>query len=272
MSDKASLEIKRVNGSRVSHGIIGLGLLVGMYNGPVSAATSQLISQQASVVAESIKEEAVVCAAGETEGTIGHSINEALAIHTELASATPNVESLFSVNSNCFGGLSGMFDLSFAIPSLSSILGAAAQAVVKYAQKKVCTVVSEVSGMVTTPINQAIRQVGGRASLGDLNGLSNGLLRGGLSQLDPSLGSSYHGAPAGGQYNVDLNPFNQAQTDFGGNSAVPVDDQGAPFTPSVQSVPSSIPEASSGDGSPSSGGATDSQDSSFSTRAGSLFN
>ena len=80
---------------------------------------------------------------------IGASIKTAIGAHSEMASATPNVESLFDVNSDCFSSIGQIFDLSFAIPSLASILSSAQDAVLKYAQKKVCTAVGKVSGMVT---------------------------------------------------------------------------------------------------------------------------
>lgn len=184
----------------------------------LASASSQLISQQSSVVADNIKADAEACATGTKDGTIGHSIKQALDIHTELASATPNVETLFDVGSDCFSGLSQIFDLSFSIPSLASILSAAQDAVMKYAQKKVCTAVNQVTGMVTSPINQAIGKVNGLSSFGDLNGLTNGLVQQGMSQIDPNLGSQYHSGTGGGTYTVGTNPFGISQVDFGGST------------------------------------------------------
>ena len=116
-------------------------------------ASSQLLSQQTSVVADSIKADAEACATGTQDGSIGHSIQQAMQIHQTIAAAPVNVESLFDVNSDCFSGLNQIYDLSFSIPSLSSIIGAASDAVMKYAQKKVCTAVNQVSGLITSPIN-----------------------------------------------------------------------------------------------------------------------
>lgn len=226
----------------------------------LGATSSTLISQQDSVVADAIKADAEDCATGTKEGTIGNSINQALAIHTELASATPNVETLFSATQDCFSGLSSLFDLSGSIPSLGSILASAQAAVLKYAQKKVCTAVQQVAGMVTTPINQAIGNVGGGTSIGDLNGMTNGLISGGMRTLDPQLGSSYHNAPAGATatYTVDVNPFNYIQTDFGGGSSAAPATQAAPMsapvTPVSPSPSSSSAAPSSSSGSSSSGG------------------
>lgn len=215
---------KSVGNRAVMGGVLGAWLLLA---GPAFAATSSLgstsstlLSEQSSVVAEAIKADAQDCADGTKEGTIGASINDALRIHTELAAATPNVESLFSATADCFGGLGSLFDLSGSIPSLGSIFAAAQQAVLKYAQKKVCTAIQQVSSMVTSPINQAIGKVSSGTSLADLNGLTNGLVSKGMSTLDPELGSSYHSTPAGYEatYTVDVNPFNYVQTDFGGGA------------------------------------------------------
>jgi hypothetical protein len=247
--------------------VLGASLLFG---GQAFAATSSLISQQDSVVADSIKAEAEDCAEGK-EGTIGHSIADALKIHTELASATPNVESLFSATQDCFSGLGSLFDLSGSIPSLGSILASAQAAVLKFAQKKVCTAVQQVTTMVTTPINQAIGKVGSGGSIGDLNGLTNGLVSGGMSQLDPQLGSSYHNAAAGAQatYTVDVNPFNYVQTDFGGAGAGSTNGGVSPVTtpaPAAPVAPASTPAVTP------SASSSGSSEPSFSEKASSLFN
>jgi hypothetical protein len=106
-------------------------------------------------MAAQIKTDAENCG----EVGIGASIKTAIGAHSEMAAATPNVESLFDVNDQCFASISQIADLSFAIPSLASILSAAQDAVLKYAQKKVCTAVNKVSGMVAAPINQTINSI-----------------------------------------------------------------------------------------------------------------
>ncbi|WP_426810513.1 hypothetical protein ABOC32_06725 [Pseudomonas sp. WOUb67] len=264
---------KSVGKRALMGGVLGALLLLA---GPAFAATSSLgstsstlLSEQSSVVAEAIKADAQDCADGTKEGTIGASINNALRIHTELAAATPNVESLFSATADCFGGLGSLFDLSGSIPSLGAIFAAAQEAVLKYAQKKVCTAVQQVSSMVTTPINQAIGKVSSGTSLGDLNGLTNGLVSKGMSTLDPELGSSYHSTPAGYEatYTVDVNPFNYVQTDFGGgastgtgtgtttSSAATTSTVAPAASTSSSSTSSSTSSSSSGSGSGSSGSA-----------------
>ena len=151
---------------------------------------------------------------------IGASIKTAIGAHSEMASATPNVESLFDVNDSCFASVSQIIDLSFSIPSLGSILSSAQDAVLKYAQKKVCSTVGKVSGMVTSPINQAIGQWN---TLGqqftDINGMANSAVGGSLSTLDPQLGSAYKPASAATGYSVNANAFGTNQTVFNAGGA-----------------------------------------------------
>ncbi|WP_274411019.1 hypothetical protein [Pseudomonas sp. NEEL19] len=236
----------------------------------LGATSSGLLSEQSSVVAEAIKADAQDCADGTKEGTIGASINDALRIHTELAAATPNVESLFSATADCFGGLGSLFDLSGSIPSLGSIFAAAQQAVLKYAQKKVCTAVQQVSSMVTSPINQAIGKVSSGTSLADLNGLTNGLVSKGMSTLDPELGSSYHSTPAGYEatYTVDVNPFNYVQTDFGGGTGTGTGTSSPAATNTVAPAASTPPASTSSSTSRSTSGSG----SGSSSSAAGLFN
>lgn len=251
--------------------VLASSVLVGalLMGGGASAATSNLISQQGSVVADSIKADAENCADG-AEGTIGHSIADALKIHTELASATPNVESLFAASADCFSGLSTLFDLSGSIPSLGSILASAQAAVIQFAQKKVCTAVQQVTSMVTTPINQAIGKVSAGSSIGDLNGLTNGLISQGMSTIDPQLGSSYHAAAPGAtvSYQVDVNPFNYSQTDFGGStsSGSAVSTPAATTTTVAPAPATATPTTSNSTSSGSSSGT------SFIDKASNLFN
>ena len=151
---------------------------------------------------------------------IGANIKTAIGVHTEMASATPNVESLFDVNDSCFASISQIIDLSFSIPSLASILSSAQDAVLKYAQKKVCSTVGKVSGMVTSPINQAIGQWN---TLGqqftDINGMANSAVGGSMSTLDPQLGSAYKPASAATGYSVNANAFGTNQTVFNAGGA-----------------------------------------------------
>lgn len=183
--------------------------------GSGSGSTSALISQQDSVVAEAIKQEATDCAKG-SAGTIGAAIATAMKVHSEMASASPNVESLFDVNSDCFSSVGQIFDLSPSIPSLASIMSAAQNAVLKYAQKKVCTAVNKVTGMVTTPINQAINKINQLQGFTDINGMANSAIGGAMSAIDPQLGSEYHGS-TGGTYTVNPNPFGLNETTFDGS-------------------------------------------------------
>ena len=210
------------NNTRFGFGILlGMSVMLAGYamsdsglGNTLASTSSTLLSQEESKIADNIKQDAEDCAKGTKEGTIGHAIKQAMLIHETFAAAPVNVESLFDANSNCFSGVSQIFDLSFAIPSLSSIISAASSAVLQYAQKQVCTAVNQVSSLVTTPINQAISAVNGMTSFGDLNGLANGLVQQGMSQIDPNIGAQYYTGTTGGTYTVNVNPFNATQTSF----------------------------------------------------------
>ena len=172
---------------------------------------------------------------------IGANIKTAIGAHSQMASATPNVESLFDVNDSCFASVSQIIDLSFSIPSLGSILSSAQDAVLKYAQKKVCSTVSKVSGMVTSPINQAIGQWN---TLGqqftDINGMANSAVGGSMSTLDPQLGSGYKPASVAIAYSVNANAFGSNQTVFSAGASTQQGAQTAPAT-SVQPQASQQP-------------------------------
>jgi len=189
--------------------IIFGGVVMPFYS--ISATTG--VTEQASAMDSSLKQEAAACAQGETPGTIGYAIKQAIAAHTDIASATPNVESLFNVSSDCFSGVSNMFDLSFAIPSIGSIMASAESAVEKYAAKKACSAVDQISGMVTSPINSAIDNVKKYDSI-------DNALSGEMSKLDPSLGSGYHGSNST-SYNINVNPFNSKNNTLAERSASP---------------------------------------------------
>ncbi|HNQ04886.1 MAG TPA: hypothetical protein PKH69_09765 [Thiobacillaceae bacterium] len=191
---------------------------------------------------------------------IGASIKTAIGAHSEMASATPNVESLFDVNDQCFASVSQIIDLSFSIPSLGSILSSAQDAVLKYAQKKVCSTVGKVSGMVTSPINQAIGQWN---TLGqqftDINGMANSAVGGSMSTLDPQLGSGYKPASAATSYSVNANAFGTNQTVFNTGAST---QQGAQTAPATSVQPQASQQAQP----------TQTEPQSFTAWASSLFN
>ena len=190
---------------------------------------------------------------------IGASIKTAIGAHSGMASATPNVESLFDVNDQCFASVSQIIDLSFSIPSLGSILSSAQDAVLKYAQKKVCSTVGKVSGMVTSPINQAIGQWN---TLGqqftDINGMANSAVGGSMSTLDPQLGSGYKPASAATAYSVNANAFGANQTVFSSGGT----QQGAQAAPATSVQPQASQQAQP----------TQTEPQSFTSWASSLFN
>lgn len=182
-----------------------------------SASAGSALAQADAAMAAQIKSDAENCG----QVGIGASIQTAIGAHSEMAAATPNVESLFDVSDQCFASISQIADLSFAIPSLASILSAAQDAVLKYAQKKVCTAVSKVSGMVAAPINQTINSINQVQGFTDINGMANSAIGGAMSVIDPQLGASYKPASTG-SYTVNANPFGASQTTFaGGSTATP---------------------------------------------------
>lgn len=177
-----------------------------------TVAVDTTTSPETAGLDEEARKEEERCAAGE-EGSQGEAIEDAVKIHIELGSALPDVEKLFDQAGDCFSKLNKLYDLSFSIPSLSSIINSAQQAVIDYAKQKVCTAVYKASEMVTSPINQAIDKINSQhARYFDLNGLSNKLVQGGLSKIDPNLGKQYLSPPKEGEYTIPS--FSEAQTTF----------------------------------------------------------
>lgn len=180
-------------------------------NSPNPGANSALLSQQQSVIASNIQQDAEQCATGSQPGTIGYAIQQAQNAHLQLASVRPNTDALFNVNNNCFTGLSQLFDLSFAIPTLGSILSSAQQAVMQYAKQQVCQAVGQVTSQVTTPLNQAITSVNGQYGASGINGM----LGQQMSTIDPNLGSAWNSnATTNGSYSVNANSFGANQSSF----------------------------------------------------------
>ena len=199
--------------------------------GSGSASAGSALAQVDAAMAAQIKTDAENCG----EAGIGASIKTAIGAHSEMAAATPNVESLFDVNDQCFASISQIADLSFAIPSLASILSAAQDAVLKYAQKKVCTAVNKVSGMVAAPINQTINSINQVQGFTDINGVANSAIGGALGGIDPQLGSAYKPASTG-SYTVNANPFGANQTTFTGGSTATPQSSVAPATAQPQAA------------------------------------
>ena len=109
-----------------------------MFSTGGSGASSGVSSEMAAVDAamtQKMQDDLKNC----DEVGIGANIKTAIGAHSQMASATPNVESLFDPSDSCFSSVSQIIDLSFSIPSLGSILSSAQDAVLKYAQKKVCS-------------------------------------------------------------------------------------------------------------------------------------
>lgn len=176
-----------------------------------TGASSSLLSQQQSVIASNIQQDAALCATGSQPGTIGYAIQQAQNAHLQLASVRPNTDQLFQAGSGCFGGLTQLFDLSFAIPSLGSILSSAENAVMQYAKQQVCQATNQVTSQVTTPLNQAITSVGGQYGASGINGM----LGQQMSTIDPNLGSAWNAnATTNGSYTINANSFGANQSSF----------------------------------------------------------
>lgn len=196
------------------------------------------MAQEVSIRANEVRAEEADCIQG--NAGIGKAINDAITAHTRIAAASPNTEVLFSSSGSCFAQLTQIFDLSFAIPSLASIISAAQNALLAYAQKKVCTAVSQVSGMVASPINDAIRDVNSTVGgFRDLNGMTTGII---TREVNSSLGRMDGSANgANGSYSVSVNPFNASQTTFETGPSTPVPTNNAPVqSPNTNGVLSNI--------------------------------
>lgn len=199
-----------------SSGLAGLSNpFVNVFGGAASgASTSPLISLEYGVIAQDQLNDAINCGNPATVGGLGEAFQSAVDLHTGMAAAGPDIESLFEASGDCFSGISQIFDLSFAIPSLGSIIAAAQSAVMAYAQKKVCTAVNKVSKQVTDPINKAITKFNGLNAYTNLNGGVNTTVGNALTALDPQLGAEYHPAAPAGSVNVATTPFSTGQTGF----------------------------------------------------------
>jgi hypothetical protein len=170
-----------------------------------------------SAVSKELEAEAKKCATA-ADGTLGAAIKNATKIHLEIAVVAPPVEELF--DGDCFSGLMSIFDLSFAIPSLASIMAAVTQAVIKFAQKQVCRAVKKASSMISDPINKAISKINSLQGLTDSNGLINGMVQQGLDNIDTNLGNEYLAPKASETITVEANAFQLSQSSIenGANS------------------------------------------------------
>jgi hypothetical protein len=97
---------------------------------------------------------------------------------------------------------------------LASILSSVEDAVMKYAQKKVCKAVNRVTGMVNKPINDAITKVNKN---GNLTEVVTSKIGDKLDGISPDLGKEYHPDKQDGSYTIDTNAFSSGQTTFSTN-------------------------------------------------------
>lgn len=170
-------------------------------------------------IAGAYRDAAANCAEGRTPGTIGYAINEAVKVHTRIAATAIDTDAMFN-DSDCFGDLGEMVDLSDHIPSVDAIWGRVRDALGKWAKRKVCSTARNLGNRVMTPVNRTIDDVN---KIADLNGLTNGMIREGMQGLDPELSNVYRDArPENtGAYDVNRNAVNVPQMTLPQNMAHP---------------------------------------------------
>jgi hypothetical protein len=128
----------------------------------------------------------------------------------------------------------------------------------KYAQKKVCSTVGKVSGMVTSPINQPSANGTPGPQFTDINGMANSAVGGSMSTLDPQLGSSYKPASAAGLQR-ERQRLRTNQTVFNAGAST---QQGAQTAPATSAQPQASQQAQP----------TQTEPQSFTSWAAGLFN
>lgn len=173
-------------------------------------------TQSGDAIADIINQDRKKCAEG-AEGTVGKAIYDSVNVHVKIASAAPNVESLFSIDNPCFSGLTKLNDLSFAIPTMASVISDVSSALEKYAAQQVCTFAKEQVSMVTTPINNLINEINTTFS----GNAINGMIGAGLSNIDPQLGAQYTPSPPNLSVNVNTNGLAMSQLTFTNTQAQP---------------------------------------------------
>lgn len=182
-------------------------------------ATTAESKAATAAVADALKKEQADCANG-ADGTVGASIQNAMRIHTKVASTSPNVEDLFDINDACFSGLLDLFDLSVTIPSFGAIVGQVQSAMINFAKRKVCTAIQKEVNIVNGSINDMLKGVGGMQGITDLNGLTNGQVQDVLTNIDTGLGGEYNHAQ-GTTYEVNTNALNAQGTTYQTSTPTP---------------------------------------------------
>lgn len=182
-------------------------------------ATTAESKAATAAVADALKKEQADCANG-ADGTVGASIQNAMRIHTKVASTSPNVEDLFNINDDCFSGLLDLFDLSVTIPSFGAIVANVQSAMINFAKRKVCTAIQKEVNIVNGSINDMLKGVGGMQGITDLNGLTNGQVQDILTNIDTGLGGEYNQAQ-GTTYSINTNALNAQGTTYQTSTPTP---------------------------------------------------
>lgn len=165
-------------------------------------------------IAASLRQQTELCAEGETPGTVGHAINTAVDVHTRIAATPIDTDGLFNGN-DCFDQLMDVIDLSSTVIDFSNIWASAQQALIQWAQRRVCTTVNDMANRVLEPVNNTIEAINDMA---DVNGHANGAIREGMRRIDPNLGNIYRDARPAGNETYQLNVGGNQQNG-GGNAA-----------------------------------------------------
>ena len=131
-------------------------------------------------IAASLRQQTELCAEGETPGTVGHAINTAVDVHTRIAATPIDTDGLFNGN-DCFDQLMDVIDLSSTVIDFSNIWASAQQALIQWAQRRVCTTVNDMANRVLEPVNNTIEAIKYRRAYARANNAIEGVV---LSETD----------------------------------------------------------------------------------------
>lgn len=144
------------------------------------------------------------CADIKNPDGLGAAHKNALDRAVKIAMTTMDMNNVFDIKKNqaCFSALTDFPDLSVSIPSLSSIFTAMKNTLIKYANRKVCEVVNQVTSEMMGPINDVLGEFS-QGGVIDLTGVLNTTIGDELYKIDPTLGTVMEGVDTG--YTIDQN-------------------------------------------------------------------
>ena len=141
------------------------------------------------------------------EGGVGDEIKKSIDLHTEMASVSPVLGSIFEANQECFAGVLNVFDLSFAIPSPLDLITSALNAVKMYAKRAICKALNKITNYINAPIALAIQNVinNSNGAIANMSAsLGGDFLR---SLYSGKKGYDYHEQTPSGYTYVNTNPL-----------------------------------------------------------------